>query len=131
MNAVKQQRLDEAMAAVDFKRDGDRFVHPEVKFWVEFPRGPLAIGGDYKIHPTLVQGNAGEAQALSPTDSCRDRLAAFYHWNDRQSLDVAMQIALRKPVDIEAIRKWSHREREDEKFNEFLKGLKRQKAESS
>ena len=122
-SAVKQATLDDAMAAVGFRRDGDRFVHDEVPFWVEFPRGPLAVGSDYTIRPTVVQGDAGQTQALSPTDSCRDRLAGFYHWNDRQSLDVAIQIALRHPVDLAVIRKWSRREGADEKFQGFLTRL--------
>ena len=33
-----------AMGSLGFVREGDRFVHPDVRFWVEFPRGPLAIG---------------------------------------------------------------------------------------
>ncbi len=125
---VTQRKLDEAMASVGFTRDGDRFRHPEIAYWVEFPRGPLAVGGDYKIHPVSLEGEGGHVQVLSPTDSCRDRLAAFYHWNDRQSLDVAMQIAARNPVDVTTIRKWSRREGQDEKLNTFLKRLDRERA---
>ena len=78
----------------------------------------------------LVRGRAGQTQALTATDSCRDRLAAFYHWEDRQSLEVAIQIALRKPVDLEAVRKWSHREEADEKFREFLNRFEKRKAKA-
>lgn len=42
---VRQPTLDEAMAEVGFDRAGDRYVHPRAPFWVEFPRGPLAVGG--------------------------------------------------------------------------------------
>ena len=129
-SAAKQSTLDEAMATVGFERRGDRYVHPHAPFWVEFPRGPLAVGGDYKIRPTTVQGDAGRVQTLSPTDSCRDRLAAFYHWNDRQSLDVAIQIALRHLVDIAAIRTWSEREGAAEEFQDFHRGLERQRTRS-
>ena len=122
---VTQATLDDAMAAVGFTRTGDRFLHPEVAFWVEFPRGPLAVGGDYKIKPTVLRGRAGHVHALSPTDSCRDRLGAFFHWDDRQSLDVAIQIAVRHPGDIAAIRRWSRREGADEKLDEFLERARR------
>jgi hypothetical protein len=124
-STVTQASLDEAMAAVGFTRDGDRFLHPAVDFWVEFPRGPLAVGGDYKIRPATLEDDAGPLQVLSPTDACRDRLAAFYHWNDRQSLQVAIQIALRNPVDVPTIRRWSRREDSDTKFNSFLERLER------
>ena len=114
-----QQTLDAALDDVGFNRNGERYLHLETRFWVEFPRGPLAVGGDYKIRPTALRGKAGAAMALSATDSCRDRLAAFYHWNDRQSLEVAVQIARRQKVDLSKIRRWSEQEDYLEQFEEF------------
>jgi hypothetical protein len=61
---------------------------------------------------------------LSPTDSCRDRLAAYYHWNDRQSLEVAVAIARRNPVDLAVIGEWSTAEGFPERFEEFLRAVK-------
>jgi hypothetical protein len=57
---------------------------------------------------------------LSPADSCRDRLAAFYHWQDRQSLAVAVEIAIRNPVDLKAIKRQSLAEDAAEGMSEFL-----------
>jgi hypothetical protein len=67
---------------------------------------------------------------LSPTDSCRDRLAGFYHWNDRQGLEVAVRIAARQDVDIEKIKRWSERERALPRFEVFLEELKRYRRRS-
>jgi hypothetical protein len=64
---------------------------------------------------------------LSPTDSCRDRLAAFFHWNDRQSLAVAVAIALRQDVDLRAIRRWSTSEQSLPRFDEFVGELERRR----
>src|SRR4030095_543807 len=64
-------------------------------------------------------------KALSATDSCRDRLAAFYHWNDRQSLITAVQVAKHRKVNLNAIRAWSERENAIDRFTEFL-GILRQ-----
>jgi hypothetical protein len=61
--------------------------------------------------------------ALSPTDSCRDRLAAFYHWNDRQSLDTAVLIASRHRVNLAKIREWSADEGAIEGFEVFRRKL--------
>ncbi len=94
-----RKQLDEALGTLGFQRAGDHYDHPATHFFVEFPRGPLSIGRDLAIHPIEVRVGARKVLALSPTDSCRDRLAAFYHWNDRQSLDVAVLIALRERVD--------------------------------
>ena len=122
---VTQSTLDTAMASADFKRSGDRYVHPRAPFWVEFPRGPLAVGGDHRIRPTIIRGTTGRTHALSATDSCRDRLAAFYHWDDRQSLEVAIQIARRRRLNLSLIRKWSSEEGKSEQFDEFLAHVRR------
>ncbi|MBI2199353.1 MAG: hypothetical protein HYU42_12270 [Candidatus Rokubacteria bacterium] len=125
VGATTQARLDTAMASVGFARKGDRYVHPRVVFYVEFPRGPLAIGSDYRIAPVERRGRHGRALILSATDSCRDRLAAFYHWNDRSSLDVAVAIALRSPVRLATVRRWSIAEGFTAGFAEFLREVRR------
>ena len=102
--------LDNALAAIGFARARDRYVHPKTPFFVEFPRGPLSIGDDTNIRPAKLKIGRLTISALSPTDSCRDRLAAFYHWSDRQSLRSAVEIALRERVNMAAIRRWSERE---------------------
>jgi len=111
--------LDDALAAVGFARKHDRYVHPKTTFFVEFPRGPLSIGEDTDIRPARLKIGRLTIAALSPTDSCRDRLAAFYHWSDRQSLRSAVEVALRVRVNMAAIRRWSDREGALDKFEEF------------
>jgi hypothetical protein len=118
-----QQALDAALASIGFKRRRDRYVHPRVRFFVEFVRGPLAIGDDLAIRPVALRVAGGRALALSPTDACRDRLAAFYHWSDRQSLLSAVEIARRHPVRLTTIREWSRREGQQERFEEFRAAL--------
>ena len=119
-----QQTLDRALSDVGFSRSGDRYIHPDTQFWVEFPRGPLAVGGDYKIRPTTLRGRTGSVSTLSATDSCRDRLAAFYHWNDRQSLEVAVHIARRQKVNLRKIREWSEQEGRLDQFDEFRRRVR-------
>ena len=99
--------LDRALARLGFKRVRDRYVHPLVSFFVEFPSGPLGIGEDFRIRPVWTSRRAWRTLALSPTDACRDRLAAFYHWNDRQSLSVAVAIAVRNRINVRKVREWS------------------------
>ena len=114
-----QRRLDEALARLGFARDGDRYVHDLTPFFVEFPPGPLSIGADLRITPVAVKVGAATALLLSPTDSCRDRLASFYFWDDRQALDLAVAIARRHDVNFRAIRRWSKDEGELQKYGEF------------
>ena len=122
-----RKSLDSAMAGVGFQRDGDHYVHPATKFFVEFPRGPLAIGDDVEITPVTIRLKHGAVQALSATDACRDRLAAFYYWDDRQSLRTAVEIARRRRVSVDAIRRWSTHEGQTDKFLEFARALRRRR----
>jgi hypothetical protein len=129
--AGTRKSVDEAMASIGFMREGDRYVHPATSFFVEFPRGPLAIGDDVDIHPVVLKLDRGSALALSATDACRDRLAAFYHWSDRQGLHVAVEIALRHRLNMARIRGWSRREGFEARFEEFRNELERRKRERS
>jgi hypothetical protein len=126
-SAPTQRQLDSAMAAAGFKRREAQYFHQESDFFVEFPRGPLAIGQDLEIVPTRLSLGRARVTALSATDSCRDRLAAFYHWGDRQSLEVAVSIALRHRINMKLIRHWSEGEGSFDKFKVFEAELVRAK----
>jgi hypothetical protein len=124
-SATTAQELDDAMGVVGFRRAGNHYEHPKTPFLVEFPAGPLGIGADIDVRPVIYRIGRIGVKALSATDSCRDRLAAFYHWNDRQSLMTAVEISRRHHVDIDRIREWSAREGATEKFQSFLESLHR------
>ena len=125
---ASQAAVDLAMEKIGFVRRGDRYVHARTRFYVEFPRGPLAIGSDYRIRPVEWKSAYGRTLILSATDSCRDRLAAFYHWADRQSLRVAVRIAVAHRVSLAKIRGWSIEEDALEGFERFADELKRARA---
>lgn len=125
-----QRSLDEAMSKAGFARNGDYYEHPRTSFFVEFPRGPLAIGTDTSITPVELPVEGVPVLLLSATDSCRDRLAAFYHWRDRQALGAAVAIATSQAVDLEKIRAWSRREGASEELEEFVRTLEAAKGAS-
>ena len=127
-SAPGQSAVDEAMASIGFTRKQAQYFHAKSDFFVEFPRGPLAIGHDVRIKPVRVKVGSSRILALSATDSCRDRLAAFFHWNDRESLDVAVAIAVRQRVKLAAIRSWSAGENAMDKYETFERELARAKA---
>lgn len=117
--------LDRVLGGLGFRRDRDRYVHPQVPFFLEFLPGPLGIGEDFKIRPVWKSRRSERTLALSPTDACRDRLAAFYHWNDRQSLSAAVAIAAGNRVSLRKIREWSRREGNPGGFAVFLAEISR------
>jgi hypothetical protein len=107
--SVPPRKLDEAMAAAGFTRKGNQYHHPSVRFVVEFPPGPLGIGADCRLRPGQHNNPRASVRARYPMDSCRDRLAGFYHWNDRQSLKAAVAIARRHHLGLRVIQRWSAR----------------------
>jgi hypothetical protein len=118
---VSQRFLEDALRELGFVRKGAEYVHPDIPFWIEFPPGPLSIGDDLAIVPAELTVGRVRTLGLSATDSCRDRLAAFFHWNDRQALALAVEIAQVRPVDFDRIRDWSAREGKTAEFSEFLR----------
>jgi hypothetical protein len=119
------------MKVTGFRRTGNHYEHPRSRFLVEFPAGPLGIGADLDIRPVTYKIGKVGVKALSATDSCRDRLAAFYHWNDRQSLAAAVEICRRRKVNIRAIDRWSTLEGATDRFQTFLDSLGRRRGGAS
>lgn len=117
------------VATVGFGRSGDRYLHPDISFWVEFPRGPLGVGADIEIQPAAIRIGRKTLLSLSATDSCRDRLAAFYFWGDRKALEAAVQISESQDVNLDIVRRWSQQEGHGERYQEFLRerGLARKR----
>jgi hypothetical protein len=116
-----------ALLSIGFKRDGKSriFSHPDTAFTIDFPRGPLAVGGDY-VHETAILTREGMTlRLLSPTDCVRDRLAHFYHWDDFTALKAAVAVAAAKTddIDMDLLRSWSEREDNLNKFTEFERRL--------
>ena len=121
------QSIGAALASIGFQRNRDHWVNLAIPFYVEFPRGPLGIGEDFKIRPVWRSKGRAKTLALSATDACRDRLAAYFHWNDRQSLEVALEIAIRNRVNLGKVKRWSEAEGNADRFQIFQAELRRRR----
>jgi hypothetical protein len=117
--------LDRALGNLGFRRFKGRYICKGISYFIEFPSGPLGIGSDSRIKPVWTGRGSARTLALSATDACRDRLAAFYHWNDRQGLGAAVAITARNHVAFQKIREWSRREGYLEKYALFIAELHR------
>jgi hypothetical protein len=105
--------VDRALAAIGYARASHgHYEHARLKYVLEFPVGPLAIGRE-TIRSWRTERRAGEAlHLLTPTDVVRDRFMHFWAWGDRTALDVAVTIArTRRDVDLRLFRAWVARER--------------------
>lgn len=121
----KSKEIERVMKGLGFTRTPSRYYeHPETDFFVEFPTPPLAIGS----HPIdtfeEIETENGYLKMLTPTHCVMDRLAAFYHWNDRQALEQALLVAGLNAVDMKEIEGWSIAEGMVEKFMKFKEMLK-------
>jgi hypothetical protein len=111
------------MSVLGFVKQGRYWIHPNSRYWVEFPPGPVQVGdaivNEFSERPTRF----GVLRLLRPTECVMDRLAGYYHWKDPQGLEQALSVARRQPVDLKQIGEWSQREGAEAGFKEFLRRL--------
>ncbi|HEX5844655.1 MAG TPA: hypothetical protein VFY62_19430 [Pseudomonas sp.] len=120
---TKRAALRKALAEIGFKEENRYFVHPDTAWFLEFPTGPLAVGDGPVEELNEVATDTGLLTLLTPTDCIKDRLAAYFHWRDRQALQQAVWVAQRHAFDRDAVRAWSAQEGMAEKFEEFVAAL--------
>lgn len=104
------RKVDAAMEELGFEKQGRHWVHADTRFWVEFPPGPVQVGDTVVRDFAERQTSAGTLRLLHPTECVMDRLAGYFHWNDRQCLDQAVAVARSADVDLERIEAWARSE---------------------
>ncbi len=117
------RRIKEIMQTLGFEEYKMKryFVHPDTSLFIEFPRGPLGVGDAPVKEVSSRKTETGTLKLLTPTDCIKDRLAAYYHWDDMQSLDQALWVALENDFDLISIEQWSMKENMEIKFGKFKK----------
>ncbi len=96
------------------------FQHPECHhLFIEFVKGPIAIGKDYKIRPKKVKYKGQIIRILSPTDCIKDRLASYIYFSARECLDQALLVAKAQPFSLKDVEKWCTEEDGEKQFQEF------------
>jgi len=105
-----------------FKNTGGRlFENPQCKFLVDFPAPPISIGDEPIFKFNNLKTRFGTICLLTQTDCIKDRLAAYFFWNDQQSLDQAVMVAKRNKTYLPEIKKWAEKQGEIEKYEVFKK----------
>jgi hypothetical protein len=116
---VSRKKLRSTMEKLGFKEDGRYFRHPHNPYIVDFLMPPLSVGEEPVRDVREITSGRMKLRLLSPTDCVKDRLAAYYHWDDRPSLDQAVLVSLAKDVDFQEVRRWSLRENMKVKYEAF------------
>jgi|WetSurMetagenome_2_1015567.scaffolds.fasta_scaffold61977_3 hypothetical protein len=114
-----RKKLKQVMEQIGFTEQQRYYKHPDTKFFIEFPPGPLAVGDEPVKDHSEIQLSTGILFLLSPTDCIKDRLAGYYHWNDKQCLEQALLVAEENPIDIDEIERWSAHEGKLKEFQEI------------
>lgn len=119
-------KIERALLLLGFIKTIKYFKHPDSEFFLEFPGSTVVLGNEHQRTFELIVENQMKLRLLSPTQSIKDRLAAYYHWKDLQSLDQALMIAKHQKFSLAEIKKWSSKEGEMDKFENFRSLLKKE-----
>lgn len=96
-----------------------QFARNTCPFYIEFVPPPVAIGDQRIDHFNRLKTTLGTIKLLTPTDCVKDRLAAFFHWDDFQSLNQALAVAKLHDIDLKALERWAKLENQFEKYKQF------------
>ena len=121
LNDFSRKKLEKVLSNLGFRRQNRHYVHPECRhLYLEFSSFPVSIGDDTSIEPSEVQVGDVVIKIYTPTDSVRDRLASYMHFNAKECLDQAVMIAQRHPIDYGSVRIWCGKEGKSKTYDEFV-----------
>jgi hypothetical protein len=118
-----RKRVGPILEALGFRKDGRHYRHPDTPYIVEFLSPPLSVGREPVGEIREIRRRGRTLKLLSPTDCVKDRLAAYYHWNDRPSLEQAILVCRDADVDLDEVQRWSRHEGMTDKYGMFRKQL--------
>ena len=122
--APKKAALKHAMAAIGFENEARYYTHPQSNHIIEILPGPISVGDQPVTETREIELATGTLRILTPTDAVKDRLAAYFYWNDAQALQQALWIGNLNRIDLTEIERWAQREKKTDKFTEFRQSLK-------
>jgi hypothetical protein len=119
MGVTTHSQVKRAMLALGFRTIGRHYEHPDATWLVEFPGGPPYVGGEPIGPVEEINLPTGKLRLISPTDCVKDRLSAYFHWQDRQSLEQARLVARSNEVDMTEVRRWSEAKGMEDEFEKI------------
>jgi hypothetical protein len=121
------KEIEKVLRNIGFYREGTHFIKKNCNWYIEFLPYPVSVGNEGSLtNFNKMTTKYGTIILLTPTDSIKDRLAAYYHWNDLQSLEQAVLIAKNNEINLKEIEKWSKKEGAIGKYKDFNKLLNKQ-----
>jgi len=122
-SSADQKKLRSVLEKIGFHEENKQFKHKDTEFFIEFLPPPPSVGEEPVKEISKIENGDATLKLLSPTDCVKDRLASFYHWNDRQSLEQAILVCMDNPVDLKEVERWSRKEGMSNKLKIFKRQL--------
>lgn len=119
----KQKLVKKLLLALGFSEKNKSFWHSDIEYFIELVPPPLSVGEEPVKEIFEIKKGNHKLKLLSPTECVKDRLLAFYHWDDRQCLEQAILVCKDNKVDLEEIKRWSINEGMSSKYDIFLAQL--------
>jgi len=119
----KQKEARQLLTEIGFYEEDRYFKHNDTEFFIDFISPPLSVGQEPVREISEIKKGGRVLKLLSPADCVKDRLAAFYHWNDRQSLEQAILVCKAVEVDLKEVERWSINEGMSDKYEKFIQRL--------
>jgi hypothetical protein len=119
----KQKEVRSLLTEIGFYEEDRYFKHNDTEFFIDFISPPLSVGQEPVGEISEIKKGGRVLKLLSPTDCVKDRLVAYYHWNDRQSLEQAVLVCKAVEVDLKEVERWSNTEGMSDKHEKFIERL--------
>jgi len=135
--SAEAKHIATAIAPLGFERGSKGharyFDHPEARWFVEFPPGPVSFGSTVADPEDIarIATEQGTILIITPTQCVMDRLAAYFHWSDQQSLDQAVMVARSRQIEWGLLKKWAAQEGIETKSLDYFEARVRKAQETS
>ena len=109
----RHSKIKKVMLKLGFKESIKYFIiNGRDDIFIEFPSGPLAIGNEFVDYDNTenVITDYGVFKIITLLDCIKDRLSAFFAWDDRQSLYQAVMLFIHNPTttdNLHLLEKWA------------------------
>jgi len=91
INGTSRRAFTQALAPLGFRPHGRDYVHPNSTFTLDLVADTPYVDQRPITQFETIKTRYGPVRVYSFEDAIADRIAAFLHWGDSQSLDVAEQ----------------------------------------
>lgn len=110
MTYSKPKAIHQAMEQLGFCKKGRHFVGKNTDIVVEFPSAPLAVGDEIILEYDTISTTSGTLPIIKAEDLIKDRLSAYFHWKDLQSLAQGQGIMLIHGIEPSTLKDFILRE---------------------